>query len=162
MDTMPDLDDSNPPPNADAPPTGGSGLLAYILGDGPLQRRLASELGIEVLPRPLADDETPLVVLAERAPDVHAIAQARSWAPIRVVIAWGLPESALLRLLDLDLPTLIGLPTPADLQRAVLEGHDGLDRPAERRRAGRLAAVEASLSNKGRADAALSPFVGDL
>ena len=159
---MPDLDDSDAVHESAAPPPDGDGeLLAYILGDGPLQRRLASELGIRVLPRPLADDQTPLVVLAERAPDVHAIAQARSWAPIRVVVAWGLPESALLRLLDLDIPTLIGLPTPADLRRAIVEGHDGLDRPAERRRAGRLAAVEASLSNKGRADAALSPFVGE-
>jgi hypothetical protein len=161
MDTMPDLDASQTPSASVPSARDALDVLAYILGDGPLQRRLASELGIQVLPRPIADDPTPLVVLAERAPDVHAIAQARSWAPIRVVIAWGLPESALLRLLDLDIPTLIGLPTPADLRRAVVDGHDGLDRPAERRRAGRLSAVEASLSNQGRADAALSPFIGE-
>jgi hypothetical protein len=162
MNTMPDLDASQTPLPPVPTPAHAGDVLAYILGDGPLQRRLASELGIAVLPRPVADDPTPLVVLAERAPDVHAIAQARSWAPIRVVIAWGLPESALLRLLDLDLPTLIGLPTAADLRRAVLDGHDGLDRAEERRRAGRLSAVEASLSNKGRADAALGPLTGDL
>ena len=95
------------------------------------------------------------MVLAERAPDVQAIAQARTWAPIRAVIAWSLPESALLRLLDLDLPVLIGLPTRTQLRRALVEGDDGLDRAAERRRAGRLAAVEASLSMKGRSDAGL-------
>ena len=157
---MPDLDTPNDTPPS-PPAVAGATVLAYILGDGPLQRRLASELGIEVLARPKVDDSTPLVVLAERAPDVHAIAQARSWAPIRVVIAWGLPESAMLRLLDLDIPTLIGLPTAAELRRAVLDGDDGLDRAVERRRAGRLAAVEASLSNSGRADADPIPFSGD-
>ncbi len=125
---------------------------ANILGEGPLQRRLAADLGLGLTPRPDADDLTPLVVLAERAPDVQAIAQARTWAPIRVVIAWGLPESALLRLLDLDVPVLIGLPSRAQLRRALTDGDDGLDRTTERRRAGRLAAVEASLSMPGRAD----------
>jgi hypothetical protein len=131
-------------------------LDANILGDGPLQQRLASELGLGVTPRPDADDLTPLVVLAERAPDVQAIAQARTWAPIRTVIAWGLPESALLRLLDLDVPVLIGMPSRAQLHDALFDGDDGLDRATERRRAGRLAAVEAALSTKGRADATLS------
>jgi len=134
----------------------GERALAYVLGDGTLQRRIADELGLRVIARPDPDDDTPLVVLAERAPDVQAIAQARSWAPIRVVIAWALPESALLRLLDLELPTLIGLPDRETLRRAVQQGEDGLDRAAERRRAGRLAAVEAALSTKGRADATLS------
>lgn len=123
-----------------------------ILGEGPVQRRLAAEFGLGITARPDAGDRTPLVVLAERAPDVQAIAQARTWAPIRVVIAWGLPESALLRLLDLDVPVLVGLPTRDQLRRAVIDGDDGLDRAAERRRAGRLAAVEAALSTAGRAD----------
>jgi hypothetical protein len=130
--------------------------LAYVLGNGTLQRRIADELGLRVIARPDPGDDTPLVVLAERAPDVQAIAQARAWAPIRAVIAWALPESALLRLLDLELPTLIGLPDRDMLRRAIQQGEDGLDRAAERRRAGRLAAVEAALSTKGRADATLS------
>lgn len=130
-------------------------LTANVLGEGPVQQHLAEALGLGLTARPDADDTTPLVVLAERAPDVQAIAQARTWAPIRAVVAWGLPESALLRLLDLDVPVLIGMPSRAQLQRALVEGKDGLDRAAERRRAGRLAAVEAALSTKGRSDAGL-------
>jgi hypothetical protein len=133
----------------------GTQLEANVLGDGPVQQHLADVLGLGLTARPDADDATPLVVLAERAPDVQAIAQARTWAPIRAVIAWGLPESALLRLLDLDVPVLVGMPSRAQLQRALVDGTDGLDRTAERRRAGRLAAVEAALASKGRADTAL-------
>ena len=137
-------------------------LHANVLGDGPVQQHLADVLGLGLTARPDADDTTPLVVLAERAPDVQAIAQARTWAPIRAVVAWGLPESALLRLLDLDLPVIVGLPTRAQLRRALVDGKDGLDRTAERRRAGRLAAVEAALSTKGRSDADLPELqVGD-
>ena len=130
-------------------------IHANVLGDGPVQQPLADTRGLGLTARPDAADATALVVLAERSPDVQAIAQARTWAPIRAVIAWSLPESALLRLLDLDLPVLIGLPTRAQLRRALVDGDDGLDRAAERRRAGRLAAVEASLSRKGRSEAGL-------
>jgi hypothetical protein len=150
MDTM------NPTSNPSlykAPDQGMVSSFACVLGEGPLQRHLAGEFGLPLVARPVAGSETPLVVLAERASDVQAIAQVRSWAPIRVVIAWCLPESALLRLLDLDLPVLIGMPTKDRLEQAVLHGLDGLDRAAERRRVGRLAAVEAALAAPGRSDA---------
>jgi hypothetical protein len=125
-----------------------------LLGDGPLHQRLSKELGLVLAQRPDPNDPTPLVVVAERAPDVQAISQARSWAPIRAVIAWKLPESALLRLLELDLPVFIGLPEHDDIARAVLEGVDATERAAERQRTARLAAVEAALSAPGRADEA--------
>ena len=146
MDT---ITDSSP----HTPDQGTSPSFACILGEGPVQRHLAAEFGLPLVARPVVGSETPLVVLAERASDVPAIAQVRSRAPIRVVIAWCLPESALLRLLDLDLPVLIGMPTKERLAQAVSSGLDGLDRAAERRRAGRLAAVEAALAAPGRADA---------
>ena len=136
--------------------------FACVLGEGPLQRHLAAEFGLPLVARPVAGSETPLVVLAERSSDVQAIAQVRSWAPIRAVIAWCLPESALLRLLDMDLPVLIGLPTRAQLEHAVLSGLDGLDRAAERRRVGRLAAVEAALAAPGRADAVAADAHGGV
>jgi hypothetical protein len=126
-----------------------------LLGDGPLHQRLSKELGLALAQRPDPNDSTPLVVVAERAPDVQAISQARSWAPIRAVIAWKLPESALLRLLELDLPVFIGLPEHDEIARAVLEGVDPTERAAERQRTARLAAVEAALSAPGRADEAV-------
>jgi hypothetical protein len=126
-----------------------------LLGDGPLHQRLSKELGLTLAQRPDPNDSTPLVVVAERAPDVQAISQARSWAPIRAVIAWKLPESALLRLLELDLPVFIGLPEHDEIARAVLDGVDVTERAAERQRTARLAAVEAALSAPGRADEAV-------
>ena len=126
-----------------------------LLGDGPLHQRLSKELGLALAQRPDPNDSTPLVVVAERAPDVQAISQARSWAPIRAVIAWKLPESALLRLLELDLPVFIGLPEHDEIARAVLDGVDVTERAAERQRTARLAAVEAALSAPGRADEAV-------
>jgi hypothetical protein len=126
-----------------------------LLGDGPLHQRLSKELGLVLAQRPDPNDSTPLVVVAERAPDVQAISQARSWAPIRAVIAWKLPESALLRLLELDLPVFIGLPEHDDIARAVVEGVNVTERAAERQRTARLAAVEAALSAPGRADEAV-------
>jgi hypothetical protein len=128
-----------------------------LLGDGPLHQRLSKELGLALAQRPDPNDSTPLVVVAERAPDVQAISQARSWAPIRAVIAWKLPESALLRLLELDLPVFIGLPEHDEIARAVLDGVDVTERAAERQRTARLAAVEAALSAPGRADEAGEP-----
>lgn len=125
-----------------------------LLGDGPLHQRLSKELGLVLAQRPDPNDATPLVVVAERAPDVQAISQARSWAPIRAVIAWKLPESALLRLLELDLPVFIGLPEHDEIARAVVNGVDATERAAERQRTARLAAVEAALSAPGRADEA--------
>jgi hypothetical protein len=125
-----------------------------LLGDGPLHQRLSKELGLALAQRPDPNDSTPLVVVAERAPDVQAISQARSWAPIRAVIAWKLPESALLRLLELDLPVFIGLPEHDEIARAVVDGVDITERAAERQRTARLAAVEAALSAPGRADEA--------
>jgi hypothetical protein len=125
-----------------------------LLGDGPLHQRLSRELGLPLAQRPDPNDTTPLVVVAERAPDVQAISQARSWAPIRAVIAWKLPESALLRLLELDLPVFIGLPEHDEILLALAKGVDAVERAAERQRTARLAAVEAALSAPGRADEA--------
>jgi hypothetical protein len=129
-----------------------------LLGDGPLHQWLASQLGLGITTRPDADP-VPLVVVAEQAPDVQAIVRARAWLPIRAIIAWRLPESAVVRLLDLDVPLFVGLPNREHFRRFVLEGIDPAVLSEERRRTARLAAVEAALSGKGRADAALAEQV---
>jgi hypothetical protein len=122
-----------------------------LLGDGPLHQWLAGQLGLSITTRPDADP-SPLVVVAEQAPDVQAIVRARSWLPIRAIIAWRLPESAVIRLLDLDVPVFVGLPDLDNFRSAVLRGVDSAELAAERTRTARLAAVEAALSGRGRAD----------
>ncbi|MFM7537838.1 MAG: hypothetical protein ACKO91_18875 [Acidimicrobiales bacterium] len=126
-----------------------------LLGDGPLHQWLAAQLGLSITTRP-DSDAVPLVVVAEQAQDVQAIVRARSWLPVRAIITWRLPESAVVRLHDLEVPVFIGLPDLETFRARVLEGADPVRMAEERRRAARLAAVEASLTGKGRADESLS------
>ncbi len=122
-----------------------------LLGDGPLHQWLATQLGLGMTTRPDADP-SPLVVVAEQAPDVQAITRARSWLPIRAIIAWRLPESAVVRLLDLDVPVFVGLPEREVFRKAVMDGVNPTELSEQRNRAARLAAIEAALSTRGRAD----------
>ena len=126
-----------------------------LLGDGPLHQELARQLGIELTSRPDASG-TPLVVVAEQASDVQAIVRAKAWLPIAAIIAWRLPESALLRLFDLETPIFIGLPNPTTFAAQVAKGVDRVAMAEERRLTARLAAVEASLATRGRADEPLT------
>ncbi len=122
-----------------------------VLGDGPLHQWLAAQLGLGITTRP-DSDSVPLVVVAEQAADVQAIVRARSWLPIRAIIAWRLPESAVVRLLDLDVPVFVGLPDRESFHQRVADGTTPSAVAEERRRTARLAAVEASLTGRGRAD----------
>lgn len=127
-----------------------------MLGDGPLHQELARQLGLGITTRPDSAG-TPLVVVAEQPSDVQAILRARAWLPIAAIIAWRLPESALMRLLDLDLPVFVGL-TPPEQFAAVLSRPLNPEAVAtERRRTARLAAIEAAFTTRGRADDALNP-----
>jgi hypothetical protein len=126
-----------------------------LLGDGPLHLELARQLGIGTTTRPDATG-TPLVVVAEQASDVQAIVRAKAWLPIVAIIAWRLPESALLRLFDLDTLVFIGLPNVDTFEAMVEAGPNRAAMVEERRRTARLAAVEAALSTRGRADEILT------
>lgn len=126
-----------------------------LLGDGPLHQELARQLGLGITTRPDASG-TPLVVVAEQASDVQAIVRAKAWLPIAAIIAWRLPESALLRLFDLDTLVFIGLPNPEAFHTIVADGPNRAAMVEERRRTARLAAVEAALTTRGRADETLT------
>jgi hypothetical protein len=131
-----------------------SGQPMSLLGDGPLHQELARQLGLGVTSRPDASG-TPLVVVAEQASDVQAIVRAKAWLPIAAIIAWRLPESALLRLFDLETPVFIGLPNPQAFHELVAKGADRASMADERRTTARLAAIEAALTTRGRADESL-------
>jgi hypothetical protein len=122
-----------------------------LLGDGPLHQELARQLGLSITTRPDSSGSA-LVVVAEQASDVQAIVRAKAWLTIAAVITWRLPESALLRLLDLEVPVFIGLPDPRQFRQIVEAGADVEALSAERRRTARLAVVEAALTARGRAD----------
>jgi hypothetical protein len=122
-----------------------------LLGDGPLHQELARQLGLSITTRPDASG-SPLVVVAEQPTDVQAIVRAKAWLKIAAVITWRLPESSLLRLLDLEVPVFIGLPDPKTFAQMVEAGVSPETLAEERRRTARLAVVEAALTARGRAD----------
>ena len=126
-----------------------------MLGDGPLHQELARQLGLGITTRPDSAG-TPLVVVAEQPSDVQAILRARAWLPIAAIIAWRLPESALMRLLDLDLPVFVGLTTMEHFSATLSRPLNPEAVAEERRRTARLAAIEAAFSTRGRADEALT------
>ncbi len=126
-----------------------------LLGDGPLHQELARQLGLGVTTRPDAEG-TPLVVVAEQPSDVQAVVRARAWLPIAAIIAWRLPEAAVGRLLDLDAPVFVGLPSAEHFHKVVSAPFDQAAAVEERRRTARLAAVEAAFATRGRADDALT------
>lgn len=122
-----------------------------LLGDGPLHQELARQLGLSITTRPDSTG-TALVVVAEQASDVQAIVRAKAWLTIAAVVTWRLPESALLRLLDLEVPVFIGLPDPRVFHQTVQAEVDLEALSDERKRTARLAVVEAALTARGRAD----------
>jgi hypothetical protein len=122
-----------------------------LLGDGPLHQELARQLGLSITTRPDSGG-APLVVVAEQASDVQAIVRAKAWLKIAAVVTWRLPESALLRLFDLEVPVFVGLPERAYFEQVVAAGVMSESLSEERRRTARLAVVEAALSARGRAD----------
>lgn len=110
------------------------------------QWSLCNEMGTQIVRdrSVLYDPSVPLVVAVG---DGQAIARLHTLMeqsrPVSAVIAWRLPEELLPRLLALDVPILMGIPTTEELLAAVNDGKDNIDRDVERDRAARLAVREA-------------------
>ena len=127
-------------------------MQAAVVDSNPLSARIAAMIGARLVPSPeMAGKDAAVVVIASTQAEVDAA--ARSVERLAAVIAWRLPETALVRLLELAVPCLIGEPTPQKL-RAVLDGTDGtdggVDRVAERGAASRYAVLERWLAQPPR------------
>ena len=119
-----------------------------VVDSNPLSARVAAMIGARLVPgHELVGEHTPVVMVASTQAEVDAAAHAaRGSRPPAAVIAWRLPESVLVRLLELPVPCLVGEPEPERL-RAVLDGSgDGIERAAERSAAGRYAVLESWLA----------------
>lgn len=124
---------------------------AAVVESSALAPRLAMMAGGRLISDTSAaqPDESLIVVASTRA-DVRAIAaMIDAGTRPRVVVAWHLPESSLVHLLDTlgtAVPCLIGEPEPTELQ-AVLDGTSrGVPTRAQRRVAARFAVLEGWLS----------------
>jgi hypothetical protein len=91
----------------------------------------------------LSDATKPLVVVVSTAKAVAVLPGLLERRPLAAVIAYRLREEHLLRLLQMDVPVVIGLPTPGDLLRCVNTGTDLIDRAKELEFGARLSLREA-------------------
>ena len=123
-----------------------------------LAARLAPMLGARrIADASAAADDEALVMVASNVADVRAVAEAeRRGTPPAVVVAWHLPESALVRLLELGVPCLIGEPDAERLQAVVAGGDSGISSHAERAAAARYAVLENWLAQPPQAAPAIT------
>ena len=123
------------------------GLVA-VVSSSPLSERIAAKVDGRLVQDPAAADEGEAVVMvASSAADVEAVTRAaRGPTPPAVVVAWHLPESALVRLMELNIPCLIGEPDLEQLQAALDRGTDGINHREERNAAARYAVLESWLN----------------
>ena len=123
------------------------GLVA-VVSSSPLSERIAAKVDVRLVQDPAAADEGEAVVMvASSAAEVEAVTRAaRGPIPLAAVVAWHLPESALVRLLELNIPCLIGEPGVEQLQAALDRGTDGINHREERNASARYAVLESWLN----------------
>ena len=119
-----------------------------VVDSSPLSARIAAKVDAQLVSTPAdADAGAAVVMVASSAADVEAVARAAAGSnPLAAVVAWHLPESALVRLLELNVPCLIGDPGVDQLQAALDRGTDGINHREERNAAARYAVLESWLN----------------
>ena len=125
--------------------------LATVVESSPLAARLAWMLGARLIPdASAAADGEALVMVASTVADVRAVVAAESSGrPPAAVVAWHLPESALVRLLELPVPCLIGEPDAEHLRAVVSGTAEGVNAGKERAAAARYSVLESWLAQPG-------------
>lgn len=119
-----------------------------VVDSSPLSARLAAKIDADVVRTPAeAEHGAAVVMVASSAADVEAVARVTgSPRPPAAVVAWHLPESALVRLLELNVPCLIGEPDTEQLRAVLDRGADGIDHREERNAAAGYAVLESWLN----------------
>ena len=122
-----------------------------VVESSPLAPRLAQMLEARLIPdASVAEDDEALVMVVSTVADVRAVVDAvNTGRPPAAAVAWHLPESALVRLLEQPVPCLIGEPD-AERLRAVASGAaQGVNASNERTAAARYAVLESWLAQPG-------------
>ena len=121
---------------------------AAVVESSPLAPRLAEILEARLIPdAAAADGDETLVMVASNVADVRAVADAvRAGQALAAVVAWHLSESALVQLLELPVPCLIGEPKPTQLRDVVSGASRGVNARNERTSAAGYAMLESWLA----------------
>lgn len=119
-------------------------IPAAVVASSPLATRLAEALEARLVSDPAhAEDGEALVMVASTMADVRAVANAvRAGQTVAAAVAWHLPESALVRLLEQPVPCLIGEPDAEELRAVVSGAAVGVKARNERAAATRYAVLE--------------------
>ena len=117
-------------------------VTVEVLDSGDIARAVADLLGCTLRSTLPVAGEPPVLVVAGEEDEVEALGDVedRSW--IGGVVAWMLPEASIVRLYELGLPVIVGLPHLDEVVRRMDYPTGAEEREALRRRAERLAVVE--------------------
>ena len=116
--------------------------VVRMLDTSPAARHVAAALAMQcVTPAAAAPDAPVLTVIADTI-EVSSLPALRANHHLVAVVAWGLAEADLLRLLDGATPVIVGQPTPQQLRELVWWGETPVSNDEERARTTTLAVLE--------------------
>ena len=133
---------------------------AAVVESSPLAPRLAEALEARLVTYASdAEDDEALVMVVSTVADVRAVVNAvRAGQTVAAAVAWHLPESALVRLLEQPVPCLIGEPDPEQLRAVVSGTAGGVKASNERAAATRYAVLESWLAQPAQGTRGIAPL----
>lgn len=112
-----------------------------VLDTSHIARTVAARLSLPIH-RKGDDEDEAVIIVVHTAKDLEIIDWARGIRNVVGIVAWELPERDLSKLLEVDLPVLIGHVGPDQLKSLVQWGGQTVANEVERDRADRLAHIE--------------------
>jgi len=112
-----------------------------VLDTSATAREVAMRLTLPVHKKGDNEDEAVVIVVAEEK-DLEILQWARGIRKVVGVVAWDLPESTLAKLLEIDVPVMIGHVGQDQLSSLKKWGGEPVSNDVERDRAQRLAHIE--------------------
>lgn len=113
-----------------------------VLDTSSTARDVAARLSLPVHKKGDDEDE-PVVIIVSEEKDLEVLDWARGIRKVVGVVAWELPESVLAKVLEIDIPVLIGHVGQDQLRSLIKWGGESVSNEAEHERAQRLAHIEA-------------------
>jgi hypothetical protein len=112
-----------------------------VLDTSHVARTVAARLSLPIH-RKGDDEDEPVLIVVHIEKDLEILDWARGIRKVVGVLAWELPERVLSKLLQIDLPVLVGHVGADQLKSLVKWGGEKVSNDVERDRAERLAQIE--------------------
>jgi hypothetical protein len=118
--------------------------IVDVLDTSEAARTVAQRLGLQAVAYEHLDPEQPVLAVVANANEVAGFLQLREACNLLALVSWNLPEGELLRLVEGDVPVLVGLPSAQQLRELIWWGESPVSNLEERQRTARLAVLEDS------------------